>query len=730
MSRVVSGSRSFGTFSGVFVPTFLSIIGVILYLRLGFITGHAGILGTIAIILLAVSVTFATGLSLSSITSNIRIGSGGAYSIISKTLGLEVGGSVGIPLYLAQVFSVVLYLFGFAEAWQFIFPKHPWLLILACSFALLFLVTYISTTFAVRIQMVVFFVVLLSLASIFLGGGVWHPTLSVPLVGRFSELSFWWLLALFFPAVTGLMAGIGLSGELKDAKKQIPKGVISALSITTVIYIAMVLWLGHTASREDLIQNSMVMVQFALSSKLVLVGILAATFSSALTTFVAAPRLLQSLGANSILPLSSFFARTTQEGEPRNAMYITSALILTALSIGSLNQVAPLLTMFFLITYSMINIVVFIEQSLGLVSFRPIFNIPRLITLYGAVVSVIFMFLINAFAGLLALVFLFVTYITLVHRKLKPKEGDVRSGLFMTIAEWAAKKVLRLPESTTHNWKPSILLPVVTTRTLLGSFPLIKSIAFPNGTMTVLGLNLIKKAETPEEENLTKREIKQHLRGLPKIVKKLGKEGIFTFFSKVDVKDYTDGICVSLEAIEGQVFNPNILFLPFKPAQITTVQLNQIFRAAIKARVGVVLFDRDEDIGLGSEEDIHVWLTDDVIGQDFFSDRYFDLSLLIAYKLFRNWAGKINVHMCTSSRKKKSADDYLKKLVYEARFPASANIKVYVGSLESVLKRAPHGDLHIIPVKSKRASVIKRISKSEKKSFLFVSDSTKEDVLA
>ena len=108
-------SSKFGAFNGVFIPTFLSIIGVILFLRLGFIVGSAGILPTMGIILLAVSVTFATGLSLSSITTNIRIGSGGAYSIISKTLGLEIGGSVGIPLFFAQIFSVTLYLFGFME---------------------------------------------------------------------------------------------------------------------------------------------------------------------------------------------------------------------------------------------------------------------------------------------------------------------------------------------------------------------------------------------------------------------------------------------------------------------------------------------------------------------------------------------------------------------------------------------------------------------------------------
>src|SRR6056297_1458348 len=163
------GSKKYGAFNGVFVPTFLTIMGVILFLRLGTIVGTQGIFGSTLIVLLAVSVSIATGLALSSIITNIKIGSGGAYSIISKTLGLEVGGSAGIPLYLAQILSVALYVFGFAEAWRFIFPEHPMALILASAFILLFLLTFISTKIAMRTQIFVFGLLVLSILSIFFG---------------------------------------------------------------------------------------------------------------------------------------------------------------------------------------------------------------------------------------------------------------------------------------------------------------------------------------------------------------------------------------------------------------------------------------------------------------------------------------------------------------------------------------------------------------------------------
>lgn len=157
VGRKEIGSRKYGAFNGVFVPTFLTIIGVILFLRLGFIVGSEGILGTILIILLAVSVSITTGLALSSIITNIRVGSGGAYSIISKTLGLEVGGSVGIPLYIAQVLSISLYIFGFAEVWKFIFPAHNFLIILISCFTILMILTLISTKIAMKTQLIVFF---------------------------------------------------------------------------------------------------------------------------------------------------------------------------------------------------------------------------------------------------------------------------------------------------------------------------------------------------------------------------------------------------------------------------------------------------------------------------------------------------------------------------------------------------------------------------------------------
>ncbi len=730
------GSKSFGAFSGVFVPTFLSIMGVIFFLRLGYVVGVGGVAGSILIILISVSVTFATGLSLSSITTNIKIGPGGAYSIISKTLGIEIGGSVGVPLFLAQAFSVALYIFGFAETWVFIFPEHPFLLVALGIFGALFLLVFISTKIAVQAQTVVFLAVCVSLISVFAGGNlldIGSRSLTTPILGAFAEMDFWSLFALFFPAVTGLMAGIGMSGELSDPKRQIPRGVLLGLGITTVLYILLVVWFGYSATTAELIDNPLLIVEFAAFSPAVLVGILAATFSSALTTIIAAPRVLQALSRNRVLPFSDMLTKKTEKGEPRNATLLTGLIVVILLLIGSLNSIAQILTMFFLIAYMMINVSVFIEQFLGLPSFRPTFRVPKVIPLYGAISSFVIMFLINIPAGIGALAFVFVMYLFLVNRKLKQESGDVRSGLFREISEWATKKIRKLPESREHIWKPNLLLPVLTTRTLSGNFPLIKSIAYPHGTMTVLGFKLTRNIDDNPEvgEEITKAQMDRELEQLPKLVKRFGEEGIFTNFSMIESKDYVEGVLTSLGAISSQVFSPNILFLPFRPDKISKSSLKRIANTSKDAGNGIIIFDRDKELGLGSEKEIHLWISSEALDKDFEEDRYYDLAGLVANEIKENWDGTINLHMCICEKTERKVKNYLKKLIDEARFsPEDTKINIETKEFIEALQEAPDGDLHIVPFDSSDLSTVFEAVEVKDKSYLFVFDSGKENLLS
>ena len=157
--------KKFGVFGGVFTPNVLTILGIIMYLRLGWVVGNAGILGAIAIILIAKSISFCTALSMSSITTNIKIGAGGAYSIISRSLGLEAGGSIGIPFYISLMLSAALYIMGFTEGWLRIFPDHSPMLVTYSAWAVLLLISYISAHFAIRVQYIILVIVGISILS-------------------------------------------------------------------------------------------------------------------------------------------------------------------------------------------------------------------------------------------------------------------------------------------------------------------------------------------------------------------------------------------------------------------------------------------------------------------------------------------------------------------------------------------------------------------------------------
>ena len=165
-AAIMPEGTKYGTFAGVFTPTLLTILGVIMYLRTGWVVGNAGIVGGLLIILMGFGIVLATGLSMSSITTNIRIGAGGAYSIISQSLGLEVGGSVGIPLYLSQALAVTMYLFGFREGWMWVFPGHSALLVDLIAFALVFGIAYASAGLAFRVQYGILAIIVASLISV------------------------------------------------------------------------------------------------------------------------------------------------------------------------------------------------------------------------------------------------------------------------------------------------------------------------------------------------------------------------------------------------------------------------------------------------------------------------------------------------------------------------------------------------------------------------------------
>lgn len=380
-----------GTFGGVFTPTLLTILGVIMYLRLGWVVGNGGLIGAFMVMGLAIGITTCTGLALSSISTNTRLGAGGPYAIISRSLGLEVGGSVGVPLFISQALAVAMYIFGFREGWLWFFPDHNALLVDLVTFALVFVIAYMSAELAFKVQYGIMAVIVLSIVLILASPAGWTGDIQWTGTWRgspengFAGTDFWAVFAVFFPAATGIMAGANMSGDLAHPRRAIPVGTISALVVSTVIYGLLAVWLSRAGTPEELTSNYTFLVDASLWGPGVLAGLLGATLSSALSSLVGAPRILLALVRDGIVPNVGGIGDVAANREPRRAMIASGLLVVGGLLLRDLNAIAPLLSMFFLITYGVINVVVLLEGSLGLQSYRPTLKIPRLVPLLGAV---------------------------------------------------------------------------------------------------------------------------------------------------------------------------------------------------------------------------------------------------------------------------------------------------------------------------------------------------------
>ncbi|MEL6616689.1 MAG: amino acid permease, partial [Bacteroidota bacterium] len=449
----------FGTFAGVFTPNVLTILGIILFLRTGWVVGQAGLAGALVIILLANAISLLTGLSLSSIATSMNVKAGGNYFLISRSLGLEIGGAIGIPLYLSQAISVAFYIIGFVEAMSvlpFMAALDPQ--ILASGVALVFVgIAYVGADFALKIQYGILAVLVAALVSFFAGG--WGSIESPTMTASYTEgVSFWVVFAVFFPAVTGIEVGISLSGDLKDPSKSIPLGTIVSILVTAAVYIAAAVWFATHLSPEALITNTAAMSEIAAVPALILAGVAASTLSSALGSVLAAPRTLQAVSKDRVVPrwMASQMGSPT---EPRAAVLLTGAVAVGVIWAGDLDVVAPVITMFFLNTYGMVNLVAAIEKAVGNPSFRPTFSVPVLIPALGGLGCYGAMFLINTPATIAAIVVTYGIYFALRRRALAGAWGDVRSGVWTSLARFALLNLEKGGASgDVRNWRPNLMV--------------------------------------------------------------------------------------------------------------------------------------------------------------------------------------------------------------------------------------------------------------------------------
>jgi len=462
--------RKFGAFAGVFTPSILTILGVIMYMRLGWVTGVAGLWGTIGIILLAHVISVTTGLSISSIATDKKIEAGGIYYILSRSLGLPMGGSIGITLFIGTALSISLYIVGFTES----FLAIPYIqeltgiaqisvnnirVIGSIVLVGLVVIAFISTDIAIKTQFFILAAILLSLISVIVGFVINQPveTLTEPhsLVKPFQNFTFEQVFAIFFPAVTGFTAGVALSGDLKDSKSDIPKGTLLAIFVGLVVYIGLAVTIYFFVDQNTLLNNYNFLMAMAWIPALVVAGIWGATLSSALGGILGGPRIIQAVAQDKIVPkiLGKGYGINN---EPRNALIFTFIISEAGILIGDLNIIAGVVTMFYLSAYGFINLAFALEKWAS-IDFRPSFNISIWIGIIGFVSSFLIMFKLDVLSMFGALAILGIIYHFISKKNLHLKFGDVwqsvRASILRKLLTQLSKKDL-----SERNWRPNILL--------------------------------------------------------------------------------------------------------------------------------------------------------------------------------------------------------------------------------------------------------------------------------
>jgi len=706
----------YGTWSGVFVPTIISILGVIMYLRQGWVVGNAGLVGAWLLITISVGIALMTALSLSSISTNTQMQSGGAYGIISRSLGLEAGASIGVTLYLAQTLAITMYLFGFREGWQFVFGQQDAFIIDIVSFSIIFGIALYSTNLANRVQYFVLGITALSLVCMALGSWRSNPE---PIVwyGDFASTGggysgFWATFAVFFPAVTGVMAGANMSGELINPKKNIPYGTIAAVLISALIYLWLAWILIQMAPASELQENNYILVEKSAWNWIVQLAVLCATSSSALVTMVGAPRILQALAEDGLIPMAESLKKKNERGEPQNAILFTGVLVVLTLGFRDLNVLAPVITICFLTTYASVNGVVLIEQGMGLISFRPRMRMPLWVPAVGAGGSLFAMMVINPSLSILAIAVLLLSYALMTKRGVD-SQGDVRGNLFVALAQWVAREAIELPRAEARAWVPHPMVVMhdgISTDSLR---TLAIDLAYPRGSIKLLNVG--------KDEG-----------GLENAQQKISKERIFCSGTTISKGDHSHNIIAAIQVLQGAFFRPNIVLIRMKDGY-SEENLESIVSTARAANMGVVLSCVSET-SFAQKMVINVWIRaqepswEISLAQE---EGNLDLALLLAIQLARRHQAHIRLLTIIQTPAHLSlAEQYIQDIIDLGRLPKESSVYISREDFWTSLHQVPDADIQIFGFPNIGIlDFVEKIQKQSKGAQLFVRSSGIESIL-
>ncbi len=413
-----SGSQALGVFGGVFTPGVLAVLGLVFFRRLGFVVGSTGLAGGLLMLALATAIALLTSISLSAVASSRKLRGTGDCFLLSRTLGVEFGGALGLALYLAQATSVAFYCIGFGEAAVALFGGSGLAVRLVAVGAALamFQLAYVGARLATRVQFVVLAILAVALVS-FLAGG--RATWDLSLLRQSwsagaAALPFWTVFPILFPAVAGFTLGVGTLGDLRNPAR-LTRGIFPVLGAFVVIYGAGMFLLAASAPLPNLATDHEVLPRIAAAPWLAHAAVLSATLTAALATLLGGARILQALAGDRLFaPLTFFGPGHGPAGHPRRAVVLTGLVALATIALGDLDAIAAVVSMFLLTSYGLLNYATYVEAVGASQSPRPGFRFSNArASLAGTGLCGFAMLMLDPVASLAA-----VGILTLVHQYL------------------------------------------------------------------------------------------------------------------------------------------------------------------------------------------------------------------------------------------------------------------------------------------------------------------------
>ncbi len=595
--------KKFGTFAGVFTPSILTILGVIMYMRLSWVVGEAGLVGTIIIIVIAHVISITTGLSISSIATDKKIKAGGIYYMLSRSLGLPMGGAIGIALLIGTALSISMYIIGFAENFLNIDAISTFLnlapsinsyrIVGTAVILILVILAFISTSLAIKSQYFVLGAIFLSLISIFVGFSM-HPEFlpAKPVLFLAKDgMNIEKIFAIFFPAVTGFTAGVAMSGDLKDPKKNIPRGTLFAIAVGFIVYIALAISFGFFINRETLTTDTNIAMNVAWIPALVIAGIWGATLSSALGGILGGPRILQALSTDNVTP--KIFAKGSgKTNEPRTALIMVFVVAEAGIMIGNLNIIAGVVTMFYLASYGFINLA-YVLENWASTDFRPSFKISNIFGVVGFVFAFTIMFKLDIVSMLVAFFVIGLIYFILQRKQLKLDYGDVWQSVWLSVV----RKGLHILDKNAiedRNWQPNIILFSGGNEKRPHLIEFGKSLVGKFGLLSNFDLTVSPDADVlfPKHKQST-------------TTKSNSDVGIFT--RKQSCKNIYDGIEMIVRTYGFSGIEPNTIILGWGRQSKNPERFVRLVETINDLDYNTLLIDYDKRFGYGNYKQIDIW---------------------------------------------------------------------------------------------------------------------------